>query len=111
MDPPLTSSPWDDPPLPPPRPMGLAAHVAGTLADAFLVVGLFLLGGAAHALLSVYFPRLRLASGLFDLTTWMLLLLYGTTEIFFAASPGKWFTTLTVRAPDAGPAPRRRLAL
>jgi uncharacterized RDD family membrane protein YckC len=91
--------------------MGFTAHVAGAFADVLFVVGLIVLGGAAYTLLAIYVPPLRVSGNLIDLTTWALLLLYGTTEIFFAAFPGKWLATLTVRAPDGSPAPRGRLAV
>jgi uncharacterized RDD family membrane protein YckC len=93
-----------------PRPVGLSAHAAALFADAMLVYLLLnaLLGCARAALI---LGHSNLPDTTLELGRWAMYLIYGASEILFAASAGKWLVSITIRRADSAPAARLRLAV
>jgi uncharacterized RDD family membrane protein YckC len=95
---------------PAPRPVGFSAHAAAVFADAMLV---YLLLGALLACVraSLVLGHSNLPDTTLELGPWAMYLIYGASEILFAASAGKWLVSITIRRTDSAPASRVRLAL
>jgi uncharacterized RDD family membrane protein YckC len=94
------------------RPVVFTGHPAAAFLDAMTLVCLAAVGGMVFGLLDeALYGDHPLRRFLTELTPVLLLLLGTAGDVFFAASPGKWFLGMSIRAASGAPAPPWRLGL
>jgi hypothetical protein len=95
-----------------PRAVQASTHAAAFVIDTAVAGVLTVFVVIVYASSEASLPAgLRFVDRLVGLILWALVVLVSMTEMFWAATPGKWLASVTIRTAAGAPASRRRLAL